>query len=134
MYEAIIKSGVAEKQYGHLPRLALSILGSHTSNAASESCHSIAQNVMSDMQTNMGEDILQKIVALRDSKTAIEKLKAIFPEEAKNVSHDIKKRLGEIALQHRTSGNDTSSGCTKIAAKPESSSSDPCSSSDEDEN
>ena len=128
VYEAIIKSGVAEKQYGHLPRLALSILGSHTSNAVSESCHSIAQNVMSDMQTNMGEDILQKIVALRDSKTAIEKLKAIFPEEAKNVSHDIKKRLGEIALQHRASGNDT-----KIAAKPESSSSDPCSSSDEDE-
>ena len=68
-------------------------MGSHTSNAGSESCHSIAQNVMSDMQTNMGEDILQKIVALRDSKTAIEKLKAIFPEEAKNVSHDTKKRL-----------------------------------------
>ena len=77
---------------------------------------------MSDVQINMGEDILQRIVALRDSKTAIEKLKTIFPEEAKNVSHDIKKRLGEIALQHRTSGNDT-----KIAAKPESSSSDgPC--------
>ena len=48
---------------------------------------------MSDVLTNMGEDILQKIVALRDSKTAIEKLKAIFPEEAKNVSHDTKKRL-----------------------------------------
>jgi hypothetical protein len=78
----------------------------------------------------MGEDILQKIVALRDSKTAIEKLKAIrvFPEEAKNVSHDIKKRLGEIALQHRASDNDT-----EIAAKPESSSPDRCSSSDEDE-
>ena len=103
-------------------------MGSHTSNAGSESCHSIAQSVMSDLQTNMGEGILQKIVALRDSKTAIEKLKAIFPEEAKNVSHDIKKRLGEIALQHRASDNDT-----KIAAKPESSSSDPCSSSDEDE-
>ena len=86
---------------------------------------------MSDMQANIGEEILQKIVALRDSKIAIEKLKAIFPEEAKNVSHDIKKRLGEIALQHRVSGNDT-----KIAAKPESSSSDPSSesSSDEDEN
>ena len=85
------------------------------------------------MQTNMGEDILQKIVALRDSKTAIEKLKAIFPEapwlQATNVSHDIKKRLGEIALQHRMSGNDT-----KISAKPESSSSDPCFSSDGDEN
>ena len=83
----------------------------------------------SDMQTNIGEEILQKIVALRDSKIAIEKLKAIFPEEAKNVSRDIKKRLGEIALQHRVSGNDT-----KISAKPESSSSDPCSSSDRDEN
>ena len=53
VYEAIIKSGVAENQYGHLPRLALSILGSHTSNAGSESCHSIAQNVMSDVQTNI---------------------------------------------------------------------------------
>ena len=84
---------------------------------------------MTDMQTNIGGEILQKIVALRDSKMASGKLKAIFPEEAKNVLHDIKKRLGEIALQHRTSGNDT-----KIAAKPESSSSDPCSSSDEDEN
>ena len=83
----------------------------------------------SDMQTNIGEEILQKIVALRDNKIAIEKLKAIFPEEAKNVSHDIKKRLGEIALQHRMSGNDT-----KISAKPESSSSDPCFSSDGDEN
>ncbi len=33
---------------------------------------------------------------------AREKLRAmIFPEEAKNVSQNIKKRLGEIALQHR---------------------------------
>ena len=55
-------------------------MGSHTSNAASESCHSIAQNVMSDMQTNIGEEILQEIVALRDSKMAFEKLKAIFPK------------------------------------------------------
>jgi hypothetical protein len=86
---------------------------------------------MSDMQTNIGEEIHQKIVALRDSKMAIEKLKAIFPEEATNVSHDIKKRRGEIAstLQHRMSGNDT-----RISAKPESSSSDPCFSSDGDEN
>jgi len=41
---------------------------------------------MSDMQTNIGEEIHQKIVALRDSKMAIEKLKAIFPEEATNIS------------------------------------------------
>ncbi len=43
----------------------------------------------SDMQTNIGEEVLQKIVALRYSKAAIVKLKAICPEEARNL---IKKR------------------------------------------
>ncbi len=42
-----------------LPWLALSVLGGHTSNAASEGCHWIAQLIMSDLQTSMGDDILQ---------------------------------------------------------------------------
>ncbi len=62
MYESIIiLSGTAETEYGRLPWLALSVLGGHTSNAASEGCHSIAQLIMSDLQTStgMGDDILQ---------------------------------------------------------------------------
>ncbi len=77
MYESIILSGTAGTDYGRLPWLALSVLGGHTvtSNAAaSEGCHSIAQRrlqvIMSDLQTSMGDDILQTrlIVCLRDGK------------------------------------------------------------------
>ena len=64
------------------------------------SCHSIAQLIMSDLQTSMGDDILQMIVCLRDGKEAVEQLKARYPEEAKNVALDIKTKLGELALQH----------------------------------
>ncbi len=71
-----------------MPWLALSVLGGHTSNAASEGCHSIAQLIMSDLQTSMGDDILQMTVChrLRDGKEAVEQLKAIYPDdsEAKN--------------------------------------------------
>ncbi len=61
-----------------MPWLALSVMSGHTSNAASEGCHSIAQLIMSDLQTSMGEsdDILQMIVCLRDGKEAVEQLKA----------------------------------------------------------
>ena len=55
-------------EYGRLPWLALSVMSGHTSNAASEGCHSIAQLIMSDLQTSMGDDILQMIVCLRDGK------------------------------------------------------------------
>ena len=72
-----------------MPWLALSVLGGHTSNAASEGCHSIAQLIMSDLQTSMGDDILQMIVCLRDGKEAVEQLKAIYPDEAKNAELDI---------------------------------------------
>ena len=86
MYESIILSGIAGTEYGRLPWLALSVLGGHTSNAASEGCHSIAQLIMSDLQTSMGDDsdILQMIVCLRDGKEAVEQLKPIYPEKAKN--------------------------------------------------
>ena len=47
--ESIILSGIAGAEYGRLPWLALSVLGGHTSNAASEGCHSIAQLIMSDL-------------------------------------------------------------------------------------
>ena len=81
-----------------MPWLALSVLGGHTSNAASEGCHSIAQLIMSDLQTSMGDDILQMIVCLRDGKEAVGQLKAIYPDEAKNVEVDITAKLGELAL------------------------------------
>ena len=62
-------------------------------NAASEGCHSIAQLIMSDLQTSMpvGGDILQMIVCLRDGKEAVEQLRAIYrdPDEAKNAELDI---------------------------------------------
>jgi hypothetical protein len=78
-------------EYGRLPWLALSVLGGHTSSASSEGCHSIAQLIMSDLQTSMGDDrdILQMIVCLRDGKEAVEQLKAIYPDEAKNAGLNI---------------------------------------------
>ncbi len=81
MYESIISSGIAGTEYaeyGRLPWLALSVMSGHTSNAASEGCHSIAQLIMSDLhwQTCMGDDILQMILCLRDGKEAVEQLKA----------------------------------------------------------
>ena len=107
MYESIrlIPSGTAGTEYGRLPWLALSVMSGHTSNAASEGCHSIAQLIMSDLQTSMGDDILQMIVCLRDGKEAVEQLKAMYPEEAKNVALDIKTKLliGGLALQHQAS-------------------------------
>jgi hypothetical protein len=73
------------------PWLALSVLGGHTSNAASEGCHSIAQLIMSELQTSMGGDILHMTVCLRDGKEAVdsEQLKAIYPDEATNAELDI---------------------------------------------
>ena len=89
-YESIILSGTAGTEYGRLPWLALSALGGYTSNAASEGRHSIAQLIMSDLQTSMGDDILQMTVCqcLRDGKEAVERLKAIYPDEAKNAELD----------------------------------------------
>jgi hypothetical protein len=85
-------------------------MSGYTSNAASEGCHSIAQLIMSDLQTSMGDDILQmtriRVVCLRDSKEAVEQLKARaarYPEEANNVALDIKTKLGELALQDQAS-------------------------------
>jgi hypothetical protein len=49
VYESIISSGIAGTEYGRLPWLALSVMSGHTSNAASEGCHSIAQLIMSDL-------------------------------------------------------------------------------------
>ncbi len=88
-----------------MPWLALSVLGGHTSNAASEGCHSIAQLqvIMSDLQTSesMGDDIVQMTASVclrdRDGKEAVEQLnlnlKAIYPDrddsEAKNAELDI---------------------------------------------
>jgi hypothetical protein len=113
VYESIISSGIALTEYGRLPWLALSVMSGHTSNAASEGCHSIAQLIMSDLQTSMGDDILQMIVCLRDGKEAVEHLKARYPEEANNVALDIKTKLGELALQHQASaqGFCLRSGC-----------------------
>ncbi len=43
------------------------------------------------MQTSMGDDILRMIVCLRDGnlKEAVEQLKAIYADEAKNAELDI---------------------------------------------
>ena len=123
VYESIISSGIAGTEYGRLPWLALSVMSGHTSNAASEGCHSIAQLIMSDLQTSMGDDILQMIVCLRDGKEAVEQLKAMYPEEANNVALDIKTKLGELALQHQASaqhqhGSETEAGCRCVFFGP----------------
>ncbi len=79
---------VASSCHG-LPSPSLSWAATRTSSAASEGCHSIAQLMMSDLQTSMGDGILQMIVCLRDGKEAVEQLKATYPDEAKNAELDI---------------------------------------------
>ncbi len=134
MYESIILSGIASAgtEYGRLPWLALSVLGGYTSNAASEGCHSIAQLIMSDLQTSesMGDDILQMTVCLRDGgKEAPGQLKAIYPDEAKIRRRTLSwtsrqsSKLGELALQHRGTGSSSSAQQPKTSAVVESSSS-----------
>ncbi len=85
----------------------------------------------------MGDDILPMILCLRhgDGKEAVEQLKAIYPDEAKNAEVDITAELGdsELALQHRGSGS-TSSSSSAQHPKPNAvaeSSSDPPSSGDD---
>jgi hypothetical protein len=60
---------------------------------------------LEDLQTSMGDDILQMImiVCLRDGKEAVEQLRVMYPEEANNVALDIRTKLGELALQHQAS-------------------------------
>jgi hypothetical protein len=40
-------------------------------------------------------------VTVSDGKEAAEQLKAMYPEEARNVALDIRTKLGELALQHQ---------------------------------
>ena len=47
------------------------------------------QLIMSDLQTSMDDDILQMTVCLRDGKEAVEQLKAIYPDEAKNADSEL---------------------------------------------
>ena len=44
---------------------------------------------MSDKQTTMWNDTLEKIVCLRNSRNAITVLKKIYVAEAKHAAHDI---------------------------------------------
>jgi hypothetical protein len=77
----------------------------------------------------MGDDsdILQMTVCLRDGKEAVEQLRAIYPDEAKNAELDItallRSKLGELALQHRGTGSSSSAQHPKPNAVVESSSS-----------
>jgi hypothetical protein len=79
VYESIILrlSGTAGSEYGRFALActlleSVTVLGGHTSKAASEGCHSIAQLIISDLQTSMGDDIHQITVCLRDGKEAVE--------------------------------------------------------------
>ena len=67
-------------------------------DVASEGCHSTGQLVMSDKQTTMSNDTLEKIVCLRNSRTAVTVLKKIYVDEAKHVAHDISARLSQLPL------------------------------------
>ena len=101
VYELIIKSAICRQQYGRLPYVALAFLGRQASNAASEGGHSTGQLVMSDKQTKMSSDTLEKVVCLRNSRSAIKVLKEIYVDEAKNVAHDITERLSKVRLYTR---------------------------------
>ncbi len=89
---------------------------------------------MPDLQTSMGDDILQMIVCLRDGKEAGKQLKAIYPDEAKNAQAEVEitAKLGdsELALQHRGTGSSSSAQHPKPNAVV-GSSSDPPSSGDD---
>jgi hypothetical protein len=98
LYELIANSPSCLLQYGRLPYVALAFLGRQASNAASEGCHSTGQLVMSDKQTTMSNDTLEKIVCLRNSRTAVTVLKKIYVDEAKHVAHDISARLSQLPL------------------------------------
>ncbi len=148
--ESIILSGTAGTEYGRLPWLALSqaVLGGHTSNAASEApgrgCHSIAPAAyhvgLADFKFH-GDDILRLemivLVCLRDGKEAVEQLKAIYPDEAKNAELDIMAKFKVLKVSWHYSIDSealagTGSGSTGSAQHPKpnavvgsSSSSDP---------
>ena len=99
-YELIIKSPAATlQQYGHLPHVAVSFLGRHASNAASEGCHSVAKLVMSDKQMAMSPTTFSQFVMLRHSKVDIAALKEIYKDEAQHVAHDITARLCALPLE-----------------------------------
>jgi hypothetical protein len=72
----------------------------------------------------MGDDILQMIVCLRDGKEAVEQLKAIYPDEAKNVEVDITAKLGELALQHRGAQHPKPNAVVESSSDPPSSDDD----------
>ena len=112
VYESIILSGIAETEYGRLPWLALSVLGGHTSNAASEGCHSIAQLIMSDfkLQTSMP-------VSVTARRLLSNWLQAIYPDdsEAKNAELDITAKFKVVSsswhrhyTEHRGTGSSSS--------------------------
>ncbi len=82
VYESIILSGTAGTEYGRLPWRALSVLGGHALNAASEVA--IRLRSVSSCRTCrppwVTTWILQMTVCLRDGKEAVEQLKAIYPQ------------------------------------------------------
>jgi hypothetical protein len=103
-YELIIKSpAVALQQYrdgpGHLPHVAVSFLGRHASNAASEGRHSVAKLVMSDKQMAMSPTTFSQFAMLRGhtEQTVVagyfSALKEIYKDEARHVAHDITAKL-----------------------------------------
>ncbi len=66
-----------------------------------------------------------------DAKEAVEQLKAIYTDEAKNAEVDITAKLGELALQHRGAGSSSSSAQHPKPNAVVESSSDPPSSDDD---
>ncbi len=108
LYELIIKSPAALQQYGNLPRVAVSFLGRHAPNAASEGCHSVAKLVVSDKQMAMSPSIFSKFVMLRHSKVALAALKEIYKDEVQHVAHDITARLCALPLERAVAADSES--------------------------
>ncbi len=93
-------------------------MGRQASNAASEGCHSTRQLVMSDKQTTvtMSNDTLEKIVCLRNSRTAVTVLKKIDVDEAKHVAHDISARLSHWQVPTSATSKSLSQPCALAVA------------------
>ena len=96
--------------WDNVGRCAVSFLGRHASNAASEGCHSVAKLVMSDKQMALSPSIFSKfrVVMLRHSKLAIAALKEMYKDEARHVARDITAKLCALPLDRAVAADSES--------------------------
>ena len=74
---------------------------------------------MSDKQTTMSNDTPEKIVCLRNSRTAVTVLKRIYVDEAKHVAHDISARLTRSHCQWQSLRRQVPTSASNLAQSRE---------------